>query len=152
MDGKDLWTAYNVFVESGADGFLRAPERKPGITRDWGDSNGVDEDTTRVFLKDREIPLECAIIVETEVEFWLKYNGFLADLVQPGQRRWEVGVYKNQSFFVTYLKMDSMKIFTKWKNTGLIAGKFQLTLHEPAPRIGEGNIYLADEDGRLIIT
>lgn len=153
MDGKDLWVAYNIFVEDGSDDFMKMPERKPSIEHDWGDSPGIDVDTSRASLPaSRTIPLDLAIIVQDTDEFWEKYNGFFADLMQPGKRRWVVAAHKGFSYYVVYQKSDSVKMVTKWKNTGLLAAKFQLTLLEPEPTIGRGDIFLADEDGRLIIT
>lgn len=153
MDGKDLWVAYNVFIESGSDDFLKYPAKKDSITHDWGDSNGIDVDLTRVFVGPRDINLRCAIIVDSTDEFWAKYNGFIADLTQPGTRRIQVAEYEGQSYLVHYKTCNSFDRFTRVKSgeTTKIACKFTLTLVQPEPKI-EGDVFITDEDGRFLTT
>jgi hypothetical protein len=152
IDGKDLWTAYCVFIEKGSDQFLEYAAKKESIEHDWLDSNGVDVDLSRVFLQPREITLQCSIIANDEADFWLKHSGFIADLTQPGPRRITVVRFGDRSFFVHYKSCGNFTTFTKFKNLGKVAAKFSLTLREPNPEIDASNIILADEDGRLICT
>jgi hypothetical protein len=154
IDGKDIWTAYNIFVESGSDDFLQYPAKKESITHDWMDSNGIDVDLSRVFLEPREITLRCAIIVTSSDQFWQKYTGFIADLTQPGTRRIEVAEFGSRSFNVHYKSCNDFTRLTRVKEgtTTKIACKFTLVLVEPVPVLDNGNIFIVDEDGRFLVT
>lgn len=154
IDGKDLWTAYNVFVESGSDDFLQYPGKKESITHDWMDSNGVDVDLSRYFLEPRDITLRCAIIVDTPDQFWQKYTGFIADLTQPGTRRIEVAEFGSRSFNVHYKQCSDFTRFTRLKDeeTIKVACKFTMVLVEPVPQLDNGNVFIVDEDGRFLVT
>lgn len=154
IDGKDLWTAYSVFVESGSDDFLKYPAKKESITHDWMDSNGIDVDLSRPFLDARTIALRMAIVVTTTTEFWQKYQGFLKDLMQPGTRRFSIGEFGPRSFNLHYKECNSFDRFTRVKDgtTDKIAMKFTMVFVEPTPDINNGDVFIWDEDGRLLIT
>jgi hypothetical protein len=154
IDGKDLWTAYSVFVESGSDDFLKYPAKKESITHDWMDTNGIDVDLSRQFFDAREITLRCAIVVTSTSEFWQKYNGLIADLTQPGTRRFSIGEFGSRSYYLHYKECNSFDRFTRVKDgtTNKIAMKFTLVLVEPNPTLDNGDVFLWDEDGRFIVT
>lgn len=154
IDGKDIGTAYNIFVESGSDDFLKYPGKKESITHDWMDSNGIDVDLSRYFLEPRDITLRCAIVVDSPDHFWQKYNGFIADLTQPGTRRWEVTEFGNRSFYVHYKSCGDFTKFTRLKDgvATKVACKFTLVLVEPVPELDAGNIFIVDEDNRFLVT
>lgn len=154
MDGKDLWTAYNLIVESGSDDFLKYPAKKESITHDWRDSNGIDIDLSRVFVNPREISLNCAIVVSDAAEFWNKYNGLIADLSQPGKRRITVVEFGSRSFFVAYSQCTNFSRLTRVKEgtATKIACKFTLVFIEPEPSLESSNIFIVDEEGRFLVT
>jgi hypothetical protein len=154
MDGKDLWTAYNVVVEAGSDDFLKYAAKKESITHDWMDSNGLDVDLSRYFLQSRSITLKCAIITNTPAEFWNKYHGFIADFTQPGSRRITVAEFGERSFNVHYKDCSLFERFTRLKDgeTIKVACKFTINLIEIDPSLENDLIYIVDEDGRFIVT
>lgn len=152
MDGKDLWAAYNLFVESGSDDFLKYPARKESITHDWQDSNGIDIDTSRVYVGPRDVTLRCAIIVDSEDMFWQKYTGLIADLTQPGQRRISKAEFGSRSFYCIYKDCGSFDRFTRLRDVDKVACKFTLVLTEPNPQLPNDNIFIVDEEGRFLTT
>ncbi len=99
IDGADIWIAYNLFVESGSDGFLNYASKKDGITHDWKDAGGIDVDLTKVFLGPRDITLNCAILSISQDDFWNKYMLFINTMTQPGFRRIQVAEFGQRSFF-----------------------------------------------------
>lgn len=153
MDGKDLWTAYSLVVESGSDDFLKYAPRKESITHDWQDSNGIDVDTSRPFVGPREISLRCAIITTTTADFWQKHNGLMADFMQPGKRRITVVEFGNQSFYCIYKDCNDYSRFTRVKEgtTTKIACKFTLNITEVEPFLDNNHIFIVDEDGRFLV-
>jgi len=153
IDGIDMWSAFGMVVESGYDTFLKFPQRKEPLTHDWQDSNGIDADLSRVFFKERTHNLNMAIVALDEADFWKKYNQFLAQVAQPGTRRFMVTELA-QSFKVYYKDCTSFTKFTRIKveDSQKVACKFVLQVIEPEPTIDNTNLFLADEEGRLIIT
>lgn len=154
IDGADLWLVYGVTIRSGSDDLMKFPERKDSISHDWEDENGIDIDLSRVFLQSREATFQCNIIANSEVDFWQKYNSFLAMLVQPNLRRLEISEL-SASYFVYYKQCPSFTRFTRIKSgqySGKIAAQFTITLVEQAPNIDASNRYVIDEQNRFIIT
>jgi hypothetical protein len=152
IDGKDIWNIFSMFVESGSDDFLKYASRKESITHDWGDENGKDIDTTRHFLNDRNITLRMAMIVESETDFWQKYQGFLAQMILPGKRRVEPKRLGERSFYLVYKECTDFTSFTKIKDSTKIGIKFTVNFIEPNPQIENDNVFIVDEDGRFLIT
>lgn len=154
IDGKDIWTAYGMIVESGSDGFLQYPAAKPGITHDWEDQNGVDTDLSKRFLGPRPISLRCGIIASDADDFWAKHNQLLSDLMQPGERRMEVAEFGERSFFVFYNEVNAFSRLTRLLdgNVPKIACKFTLVFTEQKPTLDNSNVFLIEETGRFLIT
>ncbi|GAO43800.1 hypothetical protein [Flavihumibacter petaseus] len=151
IDGRDLWTVYSMFVESGSDGFLKYAAKKESITHDWRDEDGLDVDLSQIFLKDRDITLNVAILAESESRFWEVYEAFLAHMMQPGQRRIEVTEFGDRSFNVFYKECNNFKRFTRIKDSNLIGCKFSIVFTENKPSISS-NVYIVDDQGRYLIT
>jgi hypothetical protein len=152
IDGIDLWIAFGVFVESGSDDFLKWPGAKQGISHDWQDSNGVDVDLSRRFLDQRTVQLKCAIIADSEIDFWLKHQRFIAALVQPGKRRFEIAQFTGKSFYVYYKETGNFSRFTRIKGADKVACKFSITIVENEPQIDNDNVFIVDDAGRFLIT
>lgn len=154
IDGKDLWTVYNMFVESGSDSFLKYPSRKESITHDWRDSDGLDVDLSRVFFNARDLILNVAIVTDTKEKFWQSYKAFLVHMKQPNLRRIEVAEFDNQSFFVYYKETSNFSRFTRIqiKEGELIGCKFTIVFTETNPTLDNENVFIVDEEGRFIIT
>ncbi len=150
LDGADMWLTYGLGVESGSDDFLKLPKRKESITRNWLDENGIDVDTSRVFLEAKEIELQCHIIAANEADFWQKYNRLLAVLSLPGQRRMTVAEF-GQDFFLIYQSCSVYKRFTRLKQASVVACKLTLKFLEMFP-VNNPQLYIVDEENRFIVT
>lgn len=156
INGKSLWDIFGMVIESGSDDFLKYPARKPTITHDWGDANGIDVDLSRVFFEEKTISLRVSLIANTESDFWAKHYGFLAEWAQPGTADWTVSEFR-KTFKVFYKESSEFTRFTRIKVEGVnkVACKFTLTLVEQEPQLGEnGNlqVFIVDEAGRFIVT
>lgn len=156
IDGKDFWTIFSVIVESGSDDFLKYPSKKESITRDWSDANGLDIDTSQVYLNARDISLRCAILADSEEDFWSKYNGFLKQLTLPGSHRIQLAEFGLRSFYCVYKETPFFERFTRVRieESGdiKVACKFGITLIDFEPRIENGDEFIVDEEGRFLIT
>jgi hypothetical protein len=155
MDSMDLWNSFSMIIEEGSADFLRFPSKKDSATHDWGDSNGIDVDLSRIFLKERKGVLQCAILATSESEFWDKHEAFFYRLIQPGLRRLEFNSHGNRSYFIFYEDNPLYRQVTKLKGTmssGLIAHRFNLALVEPEPVLNPSNVFIVTDDGKFIIS
>lgn len=150
LDGADMWLYYSLGVESGSDDFLKMPKRKESITHDWLDENGIDIDTSRVFLEAKEIELKCHILAANEADFWEKYNRLLTAFSKPGVRRLTI-VEFGRDFYVIYKECNIYTRFTRLLQSKLVACKFGIKLLEQTPALTE-QTFIVDELNRFIVT
>ena len=151
IDGTDIGVAYGMVVESGGDSLLIFPERKEPVSHDWGDTNGIDVDLSRVFFKARDFTLNMAILGDGATDFNSKYNAFITLLAQPGPRRLSIAEF-NRSYFIYYRKCSAFKRYSNLAGSGVVACKFSIDCTEIAPSINNQDLYVSDEDGRFIIS
>jgi hypothetical protein len=153
LDGIDLAT-FAMIVEDGSADFLRFAPRKQSIQHDWGDANGIDVDLSRVFFKERTGTLNCAIITDTEEDFWNKHDAFITQFTQPGLHRLQITSHGQRSYFVCYQDCTTYKQVEPLTGSvldGLIAHRFSIQIMEPQPQINNKNIFLVDHNGKFII-
>ena len=108
LNTKNLFTEFGLVVQTGFSELLAYPERKKSLENDWREENGKDYDLSLPKFKDKEVNLKCAIMADTDVAFWIKYNAFFAELTKA---EW-------QDFFV-FDHSKTYKVFykktTAWK-------------------------------------
>ena len=133
LDGIDIKT-YNVYI-SASDGLLSRPKPKANTSVDWADYNGTVVDLTKRLYESREIELDCFIKADTQADFLLKCNTFLALFDAVGTRRLEVFVDNEATpkplVFEVY-SSDNISISKKW-SSATMAGTFSIKLKEPEP-------------------
>lgn len=160
LDGVDLFQRYSLFIEGGTDGFLDYAPKKDGIVRVWQDNDGEDHDLTNIFLSGRDVTLNCAIVVDAATQaddFMAIYDAFLSHLRMPGKRRFKAARFGNRSFSVFYKGCSGWKMYTPiYDKAGValpkVACKFNLTLREPEPDMGNSEVFLTTETGVFIVT
>jgi hypothetical protein len=156
LDGIDLWKAFGLVVESGSADFLRLPQKKPSITHDWEDVNGIDVDLSRIFLKEKRGTLDCAFFSYSEAEFWEKQESFYTLLTKPETRRLTIRAHGDRSYYVYYEDMTDYKQVGRHELKGteaehMIVHTFGLVIVEPNPKINNKHVYLVDGRGRFLI-
>ncbi len=153
IDGIDLWSYLGVVIEKGSlDDFLRYAKRKESITHNWKDENGLDVDTSRVYLEARDISIVFFIIADNEANFWLHYDQFIALLARPGERRFSVTDF-NRDYFVIFKECSTYDKLTHFKNSTKLFCRFNLKLLELKPSLAAiPEIYITDHQGRFLIT
>ncbi len=68
LNGKDLFLTFGVVLQKGStNDFLRYPEKKDSIEHDWQDSNGIDVDLSRIFLKNKEVEMKLLMIGSSSI-------------------------------------------------------------------------------------
>lgn len=155
IDGADLALTYNIFVEDGSADFLKYPARKQTIEHDWKDSNGIDVDLSRIFLKERTGTLNVVIVTETEADYFTKHTAFITQLAQPGLRRLQVTAHGQRSYYLCYQDCTAYKQIIPLKGSdmeGMIVHRFSIQLMEPEPKLDASDVFIVDENGRFLIT
>jgi hypothetical protein len=155
LDGIDLWTQFRIFIESGSAALLQYAPKKESIVRDWGDANGVQVDLSRIFLGARDIVLNCAIVVQSEAEFWEKHNFLISQFAQPNLHRLSFKAHGERSYYVYYKECNNYKAekaLTGNGLTGLKAYRFSLVISEPEPEFDASHVFLVTEDNVFLIT
>ncbi len=155
IDGIDLWTTFGLVVEEGSADMLQYAPKKESIKHDWMDSNGVEVDLSRIFFGPREIILKCAILCESEEEFWEKHDDFISHLIQPGKRRLSIKAHGERSYYVYYKECNNytqVKALQGIDTPKKVAARFSLVLEEPEPQVDASHTFLITEEGHFIIT
>lgn len=153
IDGMDLWTVFGMVVEDGTDDFLKYAAKKESITHDWSDSHGIDVDLTQVFLKEREISLRICFIAENEVDFGIKYNAFIAQMILAGPRRLEPKGIGDKQFFCYYKECTNFTRYTKpIPGSSFVGVKFTVTFVDVNETFDPTVVFIVDEDGRYLVT
>lgn len=154
IDGVDLFTVFNLFIEDGSADFLKFPPKKQSIEHDWQDANGRDVDLSRVFFDQREGVLNMAIIATDKEDFFTKQQLFISQMMQPGLRRLTLSSHGERSYYIYYQECNNYRPVKPLKgpDTGLYAYRFSMVVVEPEPQIDASHQFLVDEEGHFIIT
>lgn len=156
LDGADMWLNFGLAIRKGTADLLAYAPKKDSITHDWPDQNGIDVDLSKVYLKERQVVLQCMILTETEADFWTKHNALIARLVKPGLRRLELKAHGNRSYFVYYVECSNYEQLPTKTLKGIadnmVVHSFNLTLIEPQPQIADSTVFIAANDGAFLIT
>ena len=154
IDGIDLYTAFNVFIEEGSADFLKFPPKKQSIEHDWMDANGRDVDLSRIFFDQREGVLDMAIIATDSEDFFLKQGLLISQMIQPGTRRLTLSSHGERSYYIYYKECNNYRPVKPLTgaDTGLFAYRFSMVVVEPEPQVDASHQFLVDEEGHFIIT
>lgn len=154
MDGIDIWTGFRMIVEEGTADALALPPAKPKTEHDWGDSNGRDVDVSRIFFDQREIALKCAILVESEAQYWVSIQNLKSQLLLPGLRRLTIAAHGQRSYYVYYMEINNyhqVKALKGQDHLYTIAHRFTLVLVEPEPVVDSSHVFIVDDAGKFLI-
>ncbi len=154
IDGIDLFTTFNVFIEEGSADFLKFPPKKESIEHDWQDANGIEVDLSQIFFGPREGTLNLAIIATSQADFFAKQSAFISHFTQPGKRRFTLTSHGERSYYIHYQECNNYKAVKPLtgEESGLFAYRFSMVIREPEPKIDPSDIFLIDEEGRFLIT
>lgn len=154
LDGADMWINYGLVIRKGTADFLKLAARKQSIEHDWYDQNGVDVDTTKIFLQRKQGTLQCMICTESESEFFLKYQALKNKLTQSGLRRFTIRAHGNKSYYILYEEMTSYIQIKALHgiNDKPVVHEFNLTISEPNPDESSiGDAFIAADNGEFLI-
>ena len=124
INNQDLKASYGLAILTGREKLLSYPERKEPLNFDWNDQNGNEYHLGKVFFKDNEVVLQCAIMANDNVEFWTKYNAFFKEISKPNWQQLFIDdhdmtydfFYKSGNNFKHSLKRlkNVVKVFVKF--------------------------------------
>lgn len=143
IDGVDCWTTYGVSREGYADDFLSFPARKPSLTFDYPDQNGVSIDLSAPVFSARTIKLSFWMVATTESTFWTQYQAFITAVQASGTR--SIFIAQLQSTLTAYyVSMGSMSALSPihGSTTGVYM-KFSILFSETTPKVPAGTAVTA---------
>ncbi len=128
LNNKELKSTYGLVILTGRERLLSYPERKEPLNFDWQDQNGVDYYLSKVFFKDSEVTLQCAIMANDNVDFWVKYNAFFKEVSKPNWQQLFIDDH-DMNYQVFYKSGNNFKHSLKrLKNVVKVFVKFDLTI------------------------
>lgn len=158
VDGLDLWTQFQIVYMEGDDDLLKYPEAKPRISHDWSDKNGLQQDTSLVTFKERQISLRFAFWVRDGMmsSFVKVYEDFLALMAREGMRRFEFASLGFRSFYMIYKSCTSFKKATKTEGLAIVPGgifmDFTIQFTELEPQVKTETKFIVTEQGHFLVT
>lgn len=153
IDGIDLFGTFGLFIEEGSADFLKFPPKKSSIEHDWQDSDGRDVDLSRIFFDQREGTLNIAIISTDMADFFDKQMAFIAQMKQPGTRRFTLKSHGERSYYIYYKECNNFKPVKALtgEDTGYFAHRFSMVVVEPEPVIDAQHLFIIDHDDNYLI-
>lgn len=86
IDGVDI-DDYGMFILRGGDyDFLSFPDRKPPLTEDWYEHNGVDADLSEIYFQAKSVTMSFYIKAETGTQLVSNWARFRAVVTRSGYR------------------------------------------------------------------
>ena len=127
---------------------VKTPAVKTGLLRNINTQAGAIYDSgAQVFVKSKDVKLNCLFRAESLPELWRNYYAFLHDLIKPGERLLYVKDYEQE--FPFYYRSCSVKEFFPDGRIWLVV---TITIRLTRDfRIDDGAI-IASEDRIIIVT
>lgn len=128
LNTKNLFTEFGLVIQTGTAELLAFPERKESLSNDWREENGVEYDLELPKFKDKEVTIQCAIMADSDSDFWVYYDLLFEELTLAGWQ--DLFIYDHsQTYKVFYKKCGAPKKSTKrLKNVDKVFVKFPITL------------------------
>lgn len=132
------------------DSLLSWPERKPSLTNDRQDQNGIEIDLDDPKFAAREFVLKCALHAEDRDDFKRKYNGFRTALFSQDTHNL-FSVEDNETYKVFYKKQNSFRTYNPINKLTDVWATFDVVLGETNPTENLQDVYLVDDQDRFLI-
>ena len=127
LNTKNLFSQFGLFIQTGTAEFLTLPERKETISNDWREDDGSEYDLDLPKFKDKEVTLQCAIMADSDAQFWTFYDALFLELKKPGWQNLFIWDH-SKTYQVFYKKCGTPKKSTKrLKNVSKVFVKFPIT-------------------------
>lgn len=128
LNNKDLKATYGLAILTGREKLLSYPERKEPLSFDWQDQNGQEYHLSKVFFKDTEITLQCAILANNNADFWVKYNAFFKEITKTNFQ--QLAIEDHDMIYQCFYKSGTnfKHSLKRLKNVSKVFVKFDLTI------------------------
>ncbi|CAM1341724.1 hypothetical protein [Tenacibaculum aestuarii] len=108
LNTRNLYTDFGLVIQTGTADLLAFPERKKTLENDWREHNGKEYDLSLPRFKDKEINLKCAMMADTDVDFWTNYEALFLELSKPDWQNLFVADH-GKTYTVFYLKTSNWR-------------------------------------------
>ncbi len=128
LNTRNLYTDFGLVIQTGTADLLAFPERKKTLENDWREHNGKEYDLSLPRFKDKEISLKCAMMADTDMEFWTNYDALFLELSEPNWQSLFIADH-GKTYSVFYKKTTNWRKKSKrLKNVDKVFVQFTLIL------------------------
>lgn len=129
IDGTDIATLGMFIVKGGDNGFLVFPERKPPMTNDWFEEDGLDVDLSEVFFEAKKISVKFYLTAADATTFKARLTAFATLLFQTGYRQIYVREF-DKTFSLRFKEISDYKhsggLAKSGKKSGFVTVEFMM--------------------------
>lgn len=128
----DIFEVYGVAILKGSyNDIISPPTPRKRLEYEYKDRNGTEVDTnTPLSYEAKRYKLKCAIYANSSVQFWSRYNAFIALVAQAGSFDLSIAEI-DKTITILYEGATVTKKITRIKNCDMIAIEFDLSVFEP---------------------
>lgn len=135
LNGFDLYSTYGVAILKGSYlNIMSPPKPRKRIEHDYIDANGSQVDTiSPLSYEPYRYTLNVLVIAGSYVQFWTRYNAFIAAMATPGT----FALYLKDLGITVSLLYEGMRCTSKPRSlrSGRIAATFELSVFEKNPTL-----------------
>jgi hypothetical protein len=118
LDGLDIYSTYRAMIAKGGYAqLLNQPQRKPSLTNNWLDQDGLEIDLVNAQYEAMDVDVPFYIIADND-EYVAYNDAFFAALMAPGER----------SLVVVSLMKDFAIYYKETLNYEVVRGKSKTTV------------------------
>jgi len=149
MDGKDLSQFGSYVLDGSEDNIRKASNVKENLKITTSNAAGVLYDSFAVRFKSKDVTLKLLIDAPNITEFWNRYNGLFAVILQPESRNFYYAQLGNE--YECYYKSMSVSKFDILRS-GKVWCEFSVTLVFTKYRPVSQYMFLATQDDDWVVT
>ncbi len=134
INGQDIYTTYGISFRPGTySELLKAPKRKKGYEKDWGDENGIETDPNETPVYERQTyTLPIFIDAMGAAQFYSRYNAFKTFLLNSKEFNLDF-LEMGRRFKVRYSEMSSFDKLTRINGNNKVGCYFTIQLTDDYP-------------------
>ena len=134
INGQDIYTTYGISFRPGTySELLKAPKRKKGYEKDWGDEDGIETDPNEEPVFERQTyNLPIYLEASSESAFYLKYNALRNFLLNAKEFNLDF-LKMGRRFKVRYADMSTFQNLTRINGNNKVGCYITIQLTDDYP-------------------
>lgn len=149
LNGVDLEATFGVVIKNVVNALMALPDRKPSLSHDFPDENGLDVDLSNPTFVARDFTFNCVLTADTVENLKNQYFAFFTLLKQQGSYQL-YNDFLDMTIDIYYQKQANLSGIQAITNNGY-AVTFDLNFSETDSDLNIPIIYLVDEQNRFLV-